>query len=248
MPLVGSSVFAGLIEVYRVVWFEGRYGGGKTAAAVRFAYDLLEKGFVKHLVSNIPVVFESDPWDIEPVITDTEYRLDTVILLDEGGLFLETGKDVKGFLAFLRKMNIVLLIPSVEPPATTIRKLSVTRRFNGYKIAIPAWVYRYTLSTGGYKDTERFYWLNPTEVFGLYDTDAKPVDDAGIGEWFQHHTSRAVERYYQMSGRRRSRTHDFSEVEESRGINGGEFLEAAERFAEAAETFSMVGDGKKKRK
>jgi hypothetical protein len=170
----------GLVRAYRVVYVAGRYGSGKTALAVRLAYELLESGFATRCVANFPVVF-ADDW--EQLNIEDPYASNTVVILDEGGLFLETRGDTKELLAFLRKMNITLIIPSVHPPANRIRAVTIQRLINLQALGLPAWLYSVYLASGHIKEESKFLWWRPSEIFGTYDTLSAPVDDDGIGEW-----------------------------------------------------------------
>ena len=237
--LLNSDVVLGLIKTYRVCFVGGRYGGGKTALCVRLAYDLLESGFVKRCVSNIPIVF-GDDW--EQLNIDDVYHTDTVIILDEGGLFLEDKSDVKEYLAFLRKMNITLLIPSVEPPSTRVRGLTIQRTFNLSPIGVPLWVYSAFLKSGSIREDARFGWWRPSEIFGLYDTKAAPVDDDGISDWI-------IALKERIKGKSRSRQRAYSERLESSEMKHGALMEAADIIYEASENnLRASGYGKRKRK
>ena len=172
-------------KLYRVVWMGGRYGGGKTALAFRLAHDLLKNHGYRYLLSNVKSVWTDDPKKI--VLRDGQYA-DAVVILDEGGLFLKSSKDAETFLAFLRKLNVVILIPSVTPPTLKVRSFTIQRVYNLYSYGLPAWVYRWTLSSGHIKETGLFYWVSPPEIFGVYDTLGTPSDDGGLEDIFNDWT------------------------------------------------------------
>lgn len=258
MSLVSADIFMETFLNYRKIWIDGRYGGGKTALAVMMSYWMLEKGFADYLVSNIPVAFASNPWEIFP---DDDDRLNTVVLLDEGGLFLRTSSDVDDYLAFLRKSNVYLIVPSVKAPSMDLREFSVWRNFNAKRVGFNVWIYNYILKTGNGKDKDKFYWRDPPEIYGLYDTDARPVDDAGISDWLIYHKERAVQKYkesfkqsigdyekrfaeHRATQREANR---LSEVEEGRRT-AELFAEAAAQISESAETISLSGEKRKRRR
>lgn len=76
------------IKATKICVIEGPMGSGKTAFAFRVAYDLLASGYCKYLVSNISNVWQSKIDDIQ---MDDLGRLNTVIIMDEGGCSLRNG-------------------------------------------------------------------------------------------------------------------------------------------------------------
>lgn len=246
--LIGGMVPLGLIRTFRTLWISGRTGGGKTSLAFRFGYDLMNSGFCKHLVSNIPSVWTEDMWSIEP---GPNWMLDTVVILDEAGLYMRMSKDADEYISFCRKMNLVFILPSVKKPAPVMRDFVIERVWNASMIGLPVWIYKYFLTTAGYRDEAKFWWVNPSEVFGLFDTDAKPVDDMGIAEWIGYWKEQAVSEYYGKQGRERGAGKRsaavVSGVEESGGA-AGEFMAASEEFSEAAAVMAMAARRQAKRR
>ena len=239
--MIGWSVFLLNFLNFRTLWLSGRTGGGKTALAVRIAYELLDREYVRHVVSNIPMAFATDPWSIQP---DEADRLHTLVILDEGGMFLKTTSDTEQYLAFLRKSNIYIIVPSVKEPHRDLRILSCERLFNAQKIGFKGWVYQYLLRTALVKETEKFFWPDPSEVYGLYDTDARPVDDFGISDWLIYHKEKAVEKYY---GEHQRRVKSYENKEGPDGVRAMEgagrwaelFYEAAQEIRAASEAVSL---------
>ncbi len=220
--LINSQAVVELTKMYRVLWIQGRYGGGKTALAFRLAYELLNSGFSRYLISNCRSVWSDSMDDV--TVRDGAY-LDACIILDEGGLFLRTGKDTEDFLAFMRKFNIVLLIPSVRPPSRSVCQLSVQRVLNLRKLALPAWLYRCNLRYENIRENYWFLWWWPSEIFGIYDTRDVPVDDAGVSDWLVAHKDKVVT----DAGQGRARAKRLRPVEEVGGETGGDvLLEVAE--------------------
>lgn len=189
MGLIAAEATLGYLRTYRIVHIGGRYGGGKTALAQKLAADLLESGFCRYLVSNVRSVWQDEPADV--VLRDGLYA-DAVVVLDEGGLFLKSSFDAEKFLAFLRKLNIVLIIPSVLPPSSRVRMLSIQRTMNLQSVGLPLWLYTTTLWYGHVKENTRFGWWMPSEIYGVYDTLGFPSDDAGLGEWVEKWTNKAA--------------------------------------------------------
>lgn len=233
MPLINAQNFLGLVRSYRVCWFGGRYGGGKTALAVRTAYELLNGGHADYLLSNLSCVWADSPEDV--VVRDPHY-LDTVLLMDEAGLFLKSAQDADSMLAFMRKYNTYLLLPSVRRPARTVTDLQVWRTMNLEVIGIPCWVYQYFLKNAGIKQEERFYWWRPSEIFGVYDTEDTPLDESDIGDFLEEHLSR-------YAGKKRKQTNEVSGVE----TVGGEIEYLLEEAREIAESISVSRKSRRRR-
>lgn len=237
---LGGDLYFSYVKMYRSMWMGGRYGGGKTALAVATARELVRRHGYRHVVSNIPVSFAAN-WDwegrkwrgfdaVEPREVDGFPRLDTVVVLDEGGLFLETKRKVREFVAFLRKLNVVLLLPSVEEPHARLRKVLVERQFNFFRFGVPMWMYRVRTKGHLYRDEFSFLWWRP-DVFDQYDTDAVPTDDAGISRWLGRWVDYAIEVY--------SRRYDIPVHEVSDGGAEDDAPDFADLVA-AAEEFSFA--------
>lgn len=237
MPLINASGFLHLVRHYKTVWFEGRVGSGKTAFAMYLAHELIRNGHARHLVANIDTVWGDEPENI--VLRDGRY-LDTVFVLDEGGLILQRAADARIFLAGQRKINSYVFIPSVESPSRATTQLSVMRIANLYPVKIPVWIYRSILHTGSrqkisQKDT--FIWWKPHQIYGIYDTEGFPLDDDAIGDFLMSHIDTISRKGKRSGNKKQSRI-----ARKSASIGGfnemdqiGGFVEALE---EAAVTFS----------
>ena len=167
-----ADAFLRMVANYRVVWLSGRFGGGKTSLAVWLAAWLVKNSYARQLVSNIPIIGRSHP---PPVPVNN-----SVILLDESWMYVDSWTDVKAYAAFLRKANLYLLLPSVWPPHHRLRMLECHRVFNGFVLGLPFWVYRWSLSMASIAEKGYFMLWNPQRCFNLYDTEYIPRDDGGI--------------------------------------------------------------------
>jgi len=187
MPLLMAEGLIGICSTYRVVHIAGRYGGGKTSLAFRLAYELLSSGQSRYLYTNIPCVWADNP-NLSVMRADlagVERWLDAVVVLDEGGLFLRNNSKAEQFTAFLRKLNITIIVCSIMPPARMMRSVQVQRTLDFMKFGIPLWSYEWRINDNTTKDKDTFYWLDPAEIFGVYDNLSAPVDDGGIGDLFE---------------------------------------------------------------
>jgi hypothetical protein len=183
MPLFNASALIGYLRTFRVLWVGGRYGGGKTALAYRLAHELLSIGASRYIISNVRSVWNDKMSSVRIRRVEGRFFVDTVLILDEAGLFLRTSSDADAYLSFLRKINVILILASVTPPATRVRFLTCNRAFNLNSFGLPAWVYSYNLSYMSVAERDYFTWWRPSEIFGIYDTAGAPSDDAGIHSW-----------------------------------------------------------------
>lgn len=171
MPLRGG-IFLHTLRNYRIAWIGGRYGGGKSAVSVRLGIEFLERGWVEHIIGNFPCV-AFDSW------RDMGELRDAFIILDEAGAWMKE-KDFEDTVAFLRKRNLYLVLPSVMPPPIKARALNIQRTINFEIIGIPVWRYQMSLSYMNVFEQAALYWWKPREIFGLYDTADVATNSRGI--------------------------------------------------------------------
>lgn len=173
MGLIGGMNALFYARNYRHMWFSGRQGGGKTALAFRMAHDLCRQFKFRYIVST-----SKSPWAVSPdTVTLREgVWADTVLILDEAGLYIRSPAEAKSWMAFLRKLNCVLLMPSVVPPSSLFRTVSVTRSYNLEAFGLPFWRFDVNISEAGQRVKDSFWWYKPSEIFGCYDTLGQPQD------------------------------------------------------------------------
>jgi hypothetical protein len=228
MPLInGGGVIANL-ELFRVVHIAGRYGSHKTALAFHLAYELYKAGRVDRIISNVPCVWNDD---LETLKIDDPKEVNTAIVLDEGGLYLDERRVIKDVMAGLRKMNVFLIIPSITAPSMKLRFFTINMAYTLHAIGIPMVVYRTILDTGTTKDKSHFGWLNP-DTYGIYSTKALPVDAEDIFKWlavFKDQLSVGRRKMSDVAGRQQQL--DFGNFREYDYANEG--FEAAEEMAAA---------------
>jgi len=179
-----------LVNSRRVLAIQGHYGSHKTAIAFRLAIELCEAYDYQHIVSNCGSVLTDDLSTIE---LDDLNRLNTVVVLDEAGEFIEKAADTKGWLAFLRKLNVCLLLPTVDNLPKRVTKLELSRTDNYQSLGFDMVTFGISLDGGMTKDEKfKVNWRNPSEIFGLYDTDAFPSDADEILDFLREKTSQAA--------------------------------------------------------
>jgi hypothetical protein len=200
--LLGADNVVHLANNYRVVYLSGRYGGGKTAFSFRLAYELCKRFNYRYILSNVRSVWCDDP---EQVVFRDGCFLDSVLVLDEGGLFLDRASEAKQWLAMLRKLNVVLIIPSVVAPALMLRTMTVQRVFNWSALGVPIWSYAVEVRSHPTVVKDRFHWWGYSEIFGVYDTLGMPADADILLNWLKDRTEQAAKNLGYDASRHTSR-------------------------------------------
>jgi hypothetical protein len=234
--LVNGLPFLSLVRTERVCYFGGRTGSGKTALAFRVAYELVRTGFSRYLLTNVPCVWADSPCDV--VVRDGQY-LDVCIVLDEAGQFLRMGRDAEAFISAMRKLNVVLLLPSHRPVPRSCDQLRVRMVFDFTLVGLPVWLYavRYRLERGA--DKYYLWWVRPSEIFGVYDTQYFATGDAGLSDWMVEKKAglaNAGGSYAGVRGYRRG-AGDVAAEEDGPLWDAG-----AERLADAVQALEEVAD------
>lgn len=192
--MIGSSIFLHAVHTFRNVWVRGRYGGGKTLLAVALA-DSLSRSYGYKVYANIPVHLEKSVSNLATCDGTSKLcddgcrarlsaglpgKYHAVVIYDEAWLSLGSGtspKQIKKYLAYLRKMDVVLLMPSVLQMARHSYLLWCERKMNLGALGIPIWSYQWAVAgSTPKKDGGTFYMVRPQRWFGVYDTHAQPED------------------------------------------------------------------------
>ncbi len=234
--LVNGLPFLSLVRTERVCYFGGRTGSGKTALAFRVAYELVRSGFSRYLLTNVPCVWADSPEDV--VVRDGQY-LDVCIVLDEAGQFLRMGKDAEAFISAMRKLNVVLLLPSHRPVPRSCDQLRVRMVFDFSLVGLPVWLYavRYRLEKGA--DKYMLWWVRPSEIFGVYDTQYFATGDAGLSDWMTEEKRKLANAGGSYAGVRGYRGQQQSSMT---GEDTAIFDAGAERLADAVQALEEVAD------
>ncbi len=184
MQILMGDEFFYFVENYRAVWIQGRLGGGKTSLAVIMAAHLLTQGKAERVITNFPCTFAEKP---------AMLTYNSVNIVDETHTFISARKGVDTYSQFLRKLGIILLMPSVLPPHYLLTKFSVQRLFNGYFAGIPIWVFKWGINYRSTQEKGYFAIWEPHHIFPFYDTRQIPFSDGGIGDGMDR--TIAYERY-----------------------------------------------------
>lgn len=179
MPLIGFDLVKAQALQRRIVYIGGAFGTGKTALSFRMVPEFLDDSStgLRYVASNIDSVWTDK---LDHIQMDEEGRLNTVCILDEAGEFIDSMKDVKGWISYLRKLNVVLILASAVEPHSVMRRFELRRTINWQVFGVPATSWRWIVDTG-VASKERyvsavFHWWKPSEIYGVYDTDAAPGD------------------------------------------------------------------------
>lgn len=163
MPLVGGGTVLQMIKAYRLIWISGRFGGGKTSLAFEIARNYAEDGY--KIVTNSKSIWAEN---IQDHGIDENGHLNSVVILDEGGIVFKRNTQAEQIAAYANKMDIIFLIPSFWPPARKFRVLELQPIWNLTGIGIPYIQYQWRVSVGGFKDEGSFGWLFPQNIYGVY--------------------------------------------------------------------------------
>lgn len=163
------------------------------------------------------------------------------MILDEAGIVFEGTAHARQFVAFMRKFNVCLLLPSVESPPARVRFLQIQRKYNFDALGLPLWWYEARLSTGLDRVRYQFGWWRPSEIFGVYDTADFPADDSDIGEYLQGHVERKTGQREKRARRQRGEPVSDGALPRLAGSRGeaGAFEDAA---LEVSDAISLLVD------
>jgi hypothetical protein len=179
----GNTAFA-TIGGYRLVWIPGPFGNGKTAFAM-MAYALYFRPRGYRLVTNIKSIFTEN---LDDVGLDENGNLRAFILIDEGGQYFDTGKDVFEMMRNPRKMDYIFCFPSFIPPHRAAQILQVQPLYSWRSAGVPVTRMEWRAKIGTYKASGRFWWSFPQSIYGTYSTKDPASSPADIRLWLQEKT------------------------------------------------------------
>jgi len=249
VTLLNATPVLYLLRGFRVAHFAGRFGSGKTASAYRLAYELCEGHGFRYILSNCADVWSDRPQDIalRPNERGEPQYMDAVLIIDEAGLVFEGTGHAKQFISFMRKFNVVLLLPSFEAPPARVRFLQIQRKYNLAALGLPLWWYEARLNTGLDRQRYQFGWWGFSEIFGIYDTGDFPADDDGIGDWIQTHVEAKTGRHRRAGRRQGDAAGDVPPLAPAGG-DAAPFADAAEEISDAVSLLVEWQDHPRKRR
>lgn len=175
---IGAGAFLPLVNMYRLVWLSGRFGGGKTLMAFAIAQQYLERGY--RLVTNARTVWADAP---DSVRLDVHGHLRAVVLLDEGGIYLKASVQVEQMCAYAAKMDVVYLIPSYWPPVRAAQVVTVQPVWSLLYVGIPVTFYKWQVRQGAMRDSGWFAFALPSKLYGVYSRNDPGADANVVVQW-----------------------------------------------------------------
>ena len=168
MSFIGAG---GLLQLDPVVspgmgW--GKFGGGKTAFAMRIGEEYLKLGY--RLLTNTPCIW-GDDWSKVRLNPETG-MLNAVVIMDEAGLALKATRQVEAMAAYAAKMDCIYLFPSFFPPIRAAQVVTIQPVFSFVQIGLPFTVYKWRVKIGAFADGGTFVWSWPSEIWGVYSRRA----------------------------------------------------------------------------
>lgn len=225
----------GVLDMYRLIWISGRFGGHKTALAFQIAKRYLERGY--HLATNSRSVW-ADPFDT--IKLDDKNQLKSVVILDEGGLYFKNGRQVEQIAAYAAKMDCVYIIPSFWPPTRAAQIINIQPVVSLKAAGLPVIFYKWRVDIGSFRDKGFFAWINPSEIYGVYSRQDPGDDPDEIVQFLVDRAGEFRERY----GRKSNQIFTLESISE-----GDQFEEAASTIAASADAMATVfsRNGKRRR-
>jgi len=205
---IKADDFFAQLAIFRLLWIRGRLGGGKTLLSFAIAQEMLKRGIVDGVISNVPHALPLPEW--RELMPDGRHRLirGSCIVFDEAWTVLDNRTSMandRSYGAFARKLETYWLFPSVIPIDKRVSYLSCERSM---RLSIPIiaqvlslllwlpiigalfkpfewlsrefWIYRWTVELGYISESGWFILGCPDGYFGLYDTKYVPMDDGDI--------------------------------------------------------------------
>ncbi|RPH75450.1 hypothetical protein EHM76_01625 [bacterium] len=162
----------------------------------------MRTGKFRYVVSNLPDVWSTEISEIKP---EEKIYLDSVIILDEAGEFIENEAEAKVLQSFMGKFRCIVLMPSRLKPACDCH-LHAYPIFQGNIIGLPFVIFRWAFKYQKINDAGTFIWWGMKEIYGIYDSNTPATSDMGILDWLVDHklkVQRFLDRkhYYAKDGK-----------------------------------------------
>jgi hypothetical protein len=220
----------GVLDMYRLIWISGRFGGHKTALAFKIAERYLNKGY--NLATNCRSIWADD---FEQIPLNENNQLNSVVVLDEGGLYFKSSRQIEQIAAYAAKMDVVYIIPSFFPPTKTAQVINIQPVVSLKATGLPIIVYKWRVDIGAFKEKGWFLWIYPQEIYGIYSRQDPGDEPELIINWLIERANEYRERY----GRKTNKILSLENITEADKI-----AEASETISSAADDFSSVFSGK----
>lgn len=166
--IIDTSGAFELLRQYRVAWLSGRFGAGKTVNSVIMA-DYLASRYGYRVYANFPLVFADDL----PVRYDRRKRvIRAVLIFDEAGLevFTKLNMLAERMLAYLRKLDVIILLPSFIPPSKRMSFLQYHPVLNFTSAGLPISVYGWRVNLANFRSSGTYIVTWPQQYYRMYDS------------------------------------------------------------------------------
>jgi len=156
--LLGADNFLSYFRDNRIVYLPGIYGVGKSGLAVMLSYIAVRYGWVKHVISTLPVAWGIDPDYCPPysflaIMDEMGQKFDARSFGDRAQNDFR-----KIILAFPRKVNAYIVISSKVAPDVSFRAMAAQRVFSALSVGIPLERWQWSL-TEGQIEADGFFWV-----------------------------------------------------------------------------------------
>jgi len=231
MSFINAEPILGVLDMYRLIWISGRFGGHKTALAFQIARRYLDKGY--RLVTNSRCIWSDD---LDDVYLNENSQLHSVVILDEGGLYFKSGRQVEQIAAYAAKMDCVYIIPSFWPPTRAAQIVNIQPVISLKATGLPVIFYKWKVNIGGFKDNGWFIWWKPQEIYGIYSRQDPGDDPEKIVQFLIDRSKQYRENY----GRSNNEVFSLEAISEADKIEEAALAisESAQEFGSSIQTLS----------
>lgn len=169
-----AEEFFQVLRAIRICFLKGTYGSGKTLLSCALAVEWWRRRWAEHIQTNL--ILEGDFY--EPIPDEI---LDTFVIYDEAWQTLDSrtfsAKASQQWLAYLRKRNVTLVLPSVLAVDVRFRVMMCQRAL---AIGDLFWTYRWIVEDGLEKYGGYFFLIRPLEYRFMYNHKEEPDFDRSL--------------------------------------------------------------------
>jgi len=189
LKLINGDEFLTQLASKRVCTAAGDYGSGKTSVCCALAFFLMQAGLVDTCVSTAPLSFAV------PASIAMERPRNIVAVLDELGTAFDArsfgdknqNNIRRSFLAFPRKLNFYLLVPSWISPDASFRSMVFQRIFTFELIGLPLEIFSFGVEQGQLKEQGKFAIWDRAWLWRSTKMRSTPIyGNEYIPETFEH--------------------------------------------------------------
>jgi len=232
---INAEPILGVLDMYRLIWISGRFGGHKTALSFKIAERYLKAGY--NLITNTKSVWADD---MDLVNLNENNQLHSVVILDEGGLYFKSSRQVEQIAAYAAKMDVVYIFPSFWPPTKSAQVVNIQPIVSLKATGLPIIIYKWMVNIGGFREKGWFMWVRPSEIYGIYSRQDPGNEPDLIIDWLVEKSEEFRSRYGRKTNNSLSKLVEVTE--------GDKFLESAEIFETAAEKITALSGRKRSKR